>query len=382
MKIGILGAGQLAQMLAEAATQLNIETLCFSDKENVSAAHTSTLFIGDLNNKEDLKNFAAQVDVITLENEFIDTEVLKYLKTFKPVYPDENALQTTQDRLLEKQCFQRLGIACADFIKVDTQQELEAAAKEFNYQAILKTRTMGYDGKGQWVIKSEDWIPAFAGMTAEGKGKTESCHPNAHWIPAFAGMTEKGNEVKESCHPGEGRDPVKTPNLILERMVNFTTECSIIASRNVSGDIVYFPLTENIHKEGILRTSKAPYHNEELQQQAEHYAQKLLNHFNYVGTIAIEFFVTDKGLVANEIAPRVHNSGHWTIEGTKTSQFANHCLAICDMKLGETTAEKPCTMINIIGEHQEIDKKSNSYYHDYFKEARPGRKLAHLTIVE
>lgn len=329
MKIGILGAGQLAMMLAQAARNLNIKTLCFTDQDHTPASHHSDIFLGSLDNPTDLRDFAKQVDIVTLENEFISPEIIKTLKQIKPVYPDEKALSITQDRILEKKLFNQLNIPCADYAEINTLEQLQDHAYSFNHQAILKTRTLGYDGKGQYRIKNSE-------------------------LPKLENYQ----------------------NFILEKLVTFDFEVSIIAARNISRQTIFYPLTLNKHQDGILRTSTAPFENKTLQQQAEGYAKKILLHFNYVGVIAIEFFVLNNQLYANEIAPRVHNSGHWTIEGSRTSQFENHLRAITNLNLGQTNSI-PSVMHNLIGE---IPKKlPQGVLHDYHKTPRANRKVGHVT---
>lgn len=332
MQIGILGAGQLAMMLAQAARSLNIKTLCFTDQDNTPASHHSEIFLGNLDNPTDLKDFAKQVDIITLENEFISPEIIKTLKQIKPVYPDEKALSITQDRILEKKLFNQLNIPCAEYAEINTREQLQEHANLFNHQAILKTRTLGYDGKGQYRIKNTE-------------------------LPKLENYQ----------------------NFILEKLVKFEFEVSIIAARNISQKTIFYPLTLNKHHDGILRTSTAPFENAHLQQQAENYAQKILTDLNYIGVIAIEFFVLNNQLYANEIAPRVHNSGHWTIEGSRTSQFENHLRAIANLHLGKTNSI-PSVMYNLIGEIP--NQLPQGVLHDYYKTPRDNRKVGHVTEVK
>lgn len=340
MKVGILGDGQLAMMLAQASKKIDVETLSFSSQQNSPASFESAIFIGDINNQNDLKRFAQSVDVITFENEFIDAEAITFLKKHTAVYPDASALAITQDRIAEKRLFNALNIPCADFYEIDDIEQLETAAEKFGHAAILKTRRLGYDGKGQCNIKDKSSMTNAIAMLNDTKG-----------------------------------------DLILEKTVAFDCEVSIIAARNNNGDCVYYPLAHNTHVDGILRKSTAPYAQDGLQEKAEIYAQKIIEHFNYVGVIAIEYFVIGNELFANEIAPRVHNSGHWSIEASTTSQFENHLRAVCNMPLGDTETQR-VTMTNIIGTFP--DKTSfpnNAVIHDYHKSERPGRKLGHITCI-
>jgi 5-(carboxyamino)imidazole ribonucleotide synthase len=341
MRVGILGDGQLAMMLAQASKHINVETLCFSSQQNSPASHESEIFTGDINSQDDLKRFAQSVDVITFENEFIDAATIAFLKQYTAVYPDANALAITQDRIAEKKLFNALDIPCADFFEIDNVRQLENAIEKFKYSAILKTRRLGYDGKGQCNIKDKNSMPSASAMLNDTKG-----------------------------------------DLILEKKVAFDCEVSIIAARNSKGDCVYYPLAHNTHVNGILRESTAPYTQDDLQVKAQAYAQKIIEHFNYVGVIAIEFFVVGNELFANEIAPRVHNSGHWSIEASNTSQFENHLRAVTNIPLGDTSTS-PVTMTNIIGTFPAgTSKANNTVIHDYHKSERPNRKLGHITSCD
>jgi 5-(carboxyamino)imidazole ribonucleotide synthase len=338
MKVGILGDGQLAMMLAQASKNIKVETLCFSSQQDSPASHESEIFTGDINSQDDLKRFAQNVDVITFENEFIDGATIAFLKQHVAVYPGANALAITQDRIAEKKLFNTLNIPCADYFEIDNTQQLENATTTFNYSAILKTRRLGYDGKGQCNIKDKNSMPGAITMLNDTKG-----------------------------------------DLILEKKVAFDCEVSIIAARNSNGDCVYYPLAHNTHVDGILRESTAPYSQGDLQEKAQNYAKKIIEHFNYVGVIAIEFFVVANELLANEIAPRVHNSGHWSIEASTTSQFENHLRAVANMPLGDTNTS-PVTMTNIISTFpSNTALPSNAVIHYYHKSERPNRKLGHIT---
>ena len=273
-RIGVLGAGQLALMLAEAGQQLGVDVICAGSPGDC-AAKIAPLVEVDLNSAAEVAAFAQQIDLVTLESENIDAAVLRGLN----LYPNANAVAIAQDRLLEKRFFQQCGIGVAPYAPVDSLGDLESAMAATGLPAILKTRRMGYDGKGQArILRREDAAAAW-------------------------------NEV--------GGVPC-----ILEGMVQFDAEVSLLAARSRSGEIVFYPLIQNVHRDGILRRSDAPFANLALQAQAERYLRDVLERLEYVGVLAVEFFVLGDTLLANEMAPRVHNSGHWTIEGAETSQFA------------------------------------------------------------
>jgi 5-(carboxyamino)imidazole ribonucleotide synthase len=333
-RIGILGAGQLALMLAQASAALGIDVIC-AGQSGDCAEQVAGLKVVDLDDVEEVAAFAAGVDLVTIESENIDAHVLDGLL----LYPNARAVAIAQDRLLEKRFFNDCGIGTAPVAAVDSLTDLEQAIEKIGLPAILKTRRMGYDGKGQVRLR-----------TAE----------------------EAGNAWKEV-----GEVPC-----ILEGMVLFAAEVSLIAARGRTGDIVFYPLIQNHHRDGILRTSIAPFVDEDLQWQAESYLTKLLETLDYIGVLAVEFFVVNGKLLANEMAPRVHNSGHWTIEGSKTSQFENHLRAIAGMELGDTDS-RPTVMLNCIGEMPPLEQTAafpQVFRHDYGKKPRPGRKVGHLTF--
>ncbi len=337
-RIGILGAGQLALMLAQAAEGLGVDVLCAGQPGDCAEQAAPVLTV-DLESAAEVAAFAAQVDLVTIESENIDAAVLRGLN----LYPNPRAVGIAQDRLLEKQFFEQCGIGVAPFAAVDSLEDLERAVAAMGLPAILKTRRMGYDGKGQVrLYKPEDAAAAWA-------------------------------EVGEvPC--------------ILEGMVAFQSEVSLLAARNRAGEIVFYPLVENHHREGILRASIAPYRDAELQLKAERYLRLLLERLEYVGVLAVEFFVFGHDLLANEMAPRVHNSGHWTIEGALTSQFENHLHAILEPAPGRelgSTESRPTVMLNCIGwmpPAAETSAFPMLFRHDYGKEPRPGRKVGHLTF--
>lgn len=341
MRIGIIGAGQLAQMLSLAAVPLGMNVKCIAQSMFDCAAPAADLYVIQQDDEEALQAFAESVDVITYENENINIGIMEFLSQFKPIYPSITALSTTQDRYYEKLLFKEVGIASASYVDVNSKEDLVKGITQLGLPCVLKTRRFGYDGKGQLVIR-------------------------------------------DKADVGEAWDALGKHSLILEKFVKFDYEVSMIAVRNGRGDFAYYPLTHNLHRNGILRESNILLDQPDLQKEAEQQAKLILDHFNYVGVMTIEFFVKDNQLIANEIAPRVHNSGHWTIEGAACSQFENHLRAICNYTLGSTRAENPCRMFNIIGEQprlSELLKFPLAHTHLYGKQPRPGRKLGHVTLV-
>ncbi len=344
MKIGILGAGQLGRMLALAGYPLGLE-FRFFDSNKVSPARSLGEFVnGDFNDAEALKKFANGLSLVTTEFENIDISAVKKMEEDVVFYPGTKAVSISQDRLQEKEFFNGIGIKTAPFAKVDSLPELIDAGKKLGYPLILKTRRLGYDGKGQIVVKSE-----------------------SHAAECY--KTLGGND------------------LIAEGFVKFSRELSVIAVRSVAGETAFYPLNINTHMSGIL--SKTVVSSElvstEIQKKAEALAQKAVAALNYVGVLVIELFETDSGLVVNEMAPRVHNSGHWSIEGANSSQFENHLRAVCSMPLGSTATYGHCAMINILNTKPDMNvvrRIPGAKLHWYGKEPRPGRKLGHVTFVE
>jgi len=333
-RVGVLGAGQLALMLAEAGERLGVEVIC-AGRPGDCAEPVAQILAVDLDDAAMVKAFAERVDVVTIESENIDAEVLRGVKLF----PNAKAVGIAQDRLVEKTFLELCGIAIAPFAAVNCAEDLAAAIAKTGLPGILKTRRMGYDGKGQArIYRAEEAVAAWEAVGA---------------VPS-----------------------------ILEGMVEFEMEMSLLAARDAAGKIVFWPLIENRHRDGILRRSDAPYVDAKLQAVAESYLRKIMEELDYMGVLAVEFFVQGDRLIANEMAPRVHNSGHWTIEGAETSQFENHLRAIAGMELGPT-ASKPMVMLNCIGwmpEESETAKFAGLYRHDYGKAARPGRKVGHLAF--
>jgi len=342
MVVGIVGAGQLGRMMALAGYPLGLEFLFLDKDRRTPGGQVAPILEGELTDRKLLGQLSTRCEVMTFDWENIPVDALEDLPGTARIAPPLRALAAAQDRLSEKRTFELLGIPTTRYASVDSRAALEAAVKSIGLPGVLKTRRMGYDGKGQFVLrKPADLDAAWAALGS-------------------------------------------TP-LLYENLVPFDREVSIIAVRGMDGDIAFYPLNLNVHREGILRLTRAPYGNAALARQAQRAARRLLEHFKYAGVLTIEFFVAGGKLVANEMAPRVHNSGHWTIEGADTSQFENHLRAITGMPLGSTRARGHSAMINLIGELPPRDAllaEPGLHWHDYGKSARPGRKLGHLTVVE
>ncbi len=343
MKIGVLGAGQLGRMLALAGYPLGFEFRFFDAAPDAPAGQLAELCVGRYDDERVLLEFAKSLDVITYEFENVPAKAVKILEKHVPIYPPAKALEFSQDRLTEKSLFRKLNIPVADFYEVNTLEGLQTSLAKMNFAGVLKTRRMGYDGKGQIVIRS----------TAD---------------VATAWQALQGNE------------------LILESFIPFEREVSLLSARSKAGEIKFYPLVENHHRDGILQKSIAPAPNitNELQRQAETYARRVLEELEYVGVLAIEFFVKDHQLIANEMAPRVHNSGHWTIEGAATSQFENHLRAVAGLPLGSAKARGSSVMLNLIGVEpnpRDVLQLEHVHLHWYGKSVRPERKVGHITVV-
>jgi 5-(carboxyamino)imidazole ribonucleotide synthase len=342
--VGVLGAGQLGRMLALAGYPLGLHFVFYDESGDAPAGHLAELRAASWSDGAALDAFAREADVVTYEFENVPVAAATRLAAHVPVFPQPKSLDVAQDRLKEKTLFRELGIGTAPFVAVDTREDLERAAEAIGLPAVLKTRTQGYDGKGQRVLRRpQDLEPAFAAI---------------------------------------GGRP-----LILEGFVPFRRELSILAVRSRTGETAFWPLVENVHRDGILRLSVAPAPDTsaEIAEAAASLAAKVLDALDYVGVLAIELFEHDGRLLANEMAPRVHNSGHWTIEGARTSQFENHLRAVLGWPLGATAANGVCAMVNLIGSVPDpaaILQVEGSHLHLYGKSPRPGRKLGHVTLVE
>lgn len=343
MRVGILGGGQLGRMMTLAGYPLGVRFKHIGSAQDTSSGQVSEQITAEYEDTEALIQFAEGLDVVTYESENVPLDAARVLAEFVPLQPPVRALEASQDRLTEKLTFAQLGIPTAPYAQVDSFEELQAAAARIGYPAVLKTRRMGYDGKGQFVVRRDEEL----NMAWDLLGKNGA--------------------------------------LILEGMVPFDRELSIISVRGRNGQTLFYPLIENQHADGILRASFAPAPdlNEGLQSIAEDYATRVLDSLDYVGVLAIELFQVNAQLIANEMAPRVHNSGHWTIEGAETGQFENHVRAILGYPLGDPTPIGHSAMINLIGVIPPVDhilQYPQAHLHLYGKSARPGRKLGHVTV--
>jgi 5-(carboxyamino)imidazole ribonucleotide synthase len=339
MKVGILGAGQLARMMALAGYPLGVDFIFLDPSADACANPLGEHLHGDYHDPKLLAELVERADVVTYEFENVPASVAEFLSSHTQVHPSPQALAVAQDRLVEKTFFNGIGIPTPTYAAVDSLEALAGVMAKIGYPAILKSRTQGYDGKGQSVLKSADDL-ADAWQLLEG-------------VPA-----------------------------IVEAFVPFSREISIIAARSVSGAIAFYPLSENVHRGGILRVSICRA-DDAMQAQAEDFCTRLLEALNYVGVLALELFEVDGKLIANECAPRVHNSGHWTIEGAETSQFENHLRAVMDLPLGATTAVGKTAMVNFIGGlplYEDVLAITGAHLHLYGKEPRKGRKVAHATL--
>lgn len=342
MTVGILGGGQLGYMLALAGYPLGLHFRFLDPSPEAPVGRIAPRVTAEYIDEGSLEKFAHGLEVVTYEFENVPVQAASFLAERVPVYPPTVALEEAQDRVREKRLFRKLEIPTTEFAEVPDGKALDGAIKQVGLPAILKTCRMGYDGKGQWLLRNEE-------------------------------------EVERA------RQEMPTVPMVLEKFVPFTREVSILGVRSVSGETAFYPLIENHHRGGILRLSIAPAPNLSggLQRLAEGYARKVLEELGYAGVLCIEFFEVDGNLLANEMAPRVHNSGHWTIEGAVTSQFENHLRAILRLPLGSTEAYGHAAMINLIGEVPEsapLLKVTNAHLHLYGKGLRLGRKVGHITV--
>ena len=340
-KVGIVGAGQLGRMLALSAYPLGVSCLFLDRSADAPGGQVAPILVGELDDPGRLEELALRSDVLTFDWENIPGCSLAPLRKLTRIRPPRAALEVSQDRLREKALFSALKIPVAAHSRVDARKDLVRATAKLGCRGILKTRRMGYDGKGQCLIERAEDI-------------------DVAW------------------------DRIGGAGLIYEKLQAFSREISIIGARSQTGDIAFYPLSENIHSGGVLRYSLAPFVDEPLERMARRHLTKVMEHLKYVGVLAIEFFVVDGRLVANEMAPRVHNSGHWTIEGCITSQFENHMRAICGLPLGSTRALGHAAMINFLGQMPDISRllaMEGLGFHDYGKAQRAGRKLGHCTIL-
>ncbi|QNU16433.1 5-(carboxyamino)imidazole ribonucleotide synthase [Thermomonas sp. XSG] len=343
--VGILGGGQLARMMALSGAPLGLRFLVLDTVGDACAGQFAPMVVGDYNDQSALTEFAARVDVATFDFENVPAESAQWLTARVPVFPNPRALATAQDRLAEKTLFREQGIPVPPFAAIDTREQLQAAVAEIGTPCILKTRRLGYDGKGQFRIKSPGDV-------------------DAAWDALGAQAARVG--------------------LILEGFVAFQHELSVVAVRGRDGEFRAWPLTENWHVDGVLSASLAPAQvDDALRATALSHARKLAEALDYVGVFALELFCRDGELLANEMAPRVHNSGHWTIEGSETSQFQNHLRAVLGMPLGDTRMVGYACMLNWLGEMPDPEpvlREAGGHWHDYGKASREGRKVGHATL--
>jgi 5-(carboxyamino)imidazole ribonucleotide synthase len=345
--VGILGGGQLARMLALSGAPLGLRFLVMDTEADACAGQFAPLLVGDYRDEAALAEFASRVDVATFDFENVPAESAEWLAARIPVFPSPRALAVAQDRLVEKNLFRRLGIPVGEYAAVDTRSMLDAEVARIGGACVLKTRRLGYDGKGQFRIKSPaDIETAWQALGAQ----------------------------------------ARTVGLIVEAFIPFQREFSVVAVRGRDGEFRTWPLTENWHVDGVLSASLAPaIAQADLAQQAFAHARKLAEALDYVGVFALELFCRDGELLANEMAPRVHNSGHWTVEGAETSQFENHLRAVLGLPLGDTRMLGHACMLNWIGEMPDrsaVLAEPAGHWHDYGKLPRAGRKVGHATLRE
>jgi len=343
--VGILGGGQLGRMLALAAARLGLKSHIFEPGQNPPAAQvawkTTTADYGDVSA---LRAFARSVDVVTYEFENIPTDALDVIEEICAIYPGRAALAASQDRVQEKNFLTGLGLTCAPYAAVDTQDDLGRAIGKIGTPAILKTRRFGYDGKGQSRLKS----PADA---------------HSAW------------------------EAINGSPAVLEGFVTFSHEVSVIGARSIDGGVVCFDPGENVHRDGILHTTTVPAALTLAQRtDAVILTGRIMNALNYVGVMGVELFVTPKGLIVNEIAPRVHNSGHWTQNGCVIDQFEQHIRAVAGWPLGDGRRHSDVIMTNLIGDEvleiKTLAQDMSAGLHLYGKaEARAARKMGHVNRI-
>jgi 5-(carboxyamino)imidazole ribonucleotide synthase len=316
--VGVIGGGQLGRMLALAGLPLGLRFRFLDPASDACAGGVGELLVGSYNDPVLLERLADGAAAVTYEFENVPVDAARRVGAL----PSARALELSQDRLTEKELFRRLGIPTARF----------GSLAETGLPALVKTRRLGYDGRGQRLVRAEE--PLRAGELAE-------------------------------------------------EVVPFARELSLLAVRGRDGATAFYPLVENVHEKGILRLSRAPA-ADAPQAEAEGYGRRLLDELDYVGVLALELFEVDGRLLANELAPRVHNTGHWTIEGAETSQFENHLRSVLGLPLGSTAARSPCAMVNLIGNVpplEELLALPGAHVHLYGKDSRPGRKVGHVTLV-
>lgn len=344
--VGILGGGQLARMLVLSGVPLGLRFQVLDPSTDACAGHVAPLLRGAYDDLAVLDELGSRVDVATFDFENVPAEAARHLAGATQVLPSPAALAAAQDRLTEKTMFRKLGIPVPAFEDVTSRESLGAAIASVGTPCILKTRRLGYDGKGQFRIR-------------------EAANADAAWQALGAQAESVG--------------------LILEAFVPFERELSVVAVRGRDGEFRTWPLTWNWHVDGVLSASLAPAPAVEpaLAEAAFGHARRLAEALDYVGVFALELFCRGGEVLANEMAPRVHNSGHWTIEGAQASQFENHLRAVLGLPLGATEAIGHACMLNWIGEMPDpapVLREAGGHWHDYGKQARPGRKVGHATV--
>lgn len=341
-RVGIIGAGQLGRMMALAGYPLGVQCRFLDRQADAPGGQVGSIRTAALDDIAALTALAEESDVVTFDIENVPVQALEQLDRITPVRPPPAAVAAAQDRLAEKQLFQSLNIPTAEFVTVDSEEDAAAAARTLPLPIVLKARRMGYDGRGQRIARRAD-------------------------------------ELVEAWHE------LGKPAAIAECWVDFEREVSLIGAQGAGDARVFYPLTENTHRDGILISCVAPAENVAAQSIAEQWMGEIMSRFAYRGILTIEFFETDAGLVANEMAPRVHNSGHWTIEGAGISQFENHLRAILGWPLGDTRAVAHAAMLNLLGTLPDRDTvlaQRGAHLHVYGKAPRPKRKLGHCTLVD
>ena len=341
--IGILGGGQLAKMLATAAADLgfNINIYC-PDRDCPAAQVANKMVFGNYDDNENLVAFAKNVDILTYEFENIDTKALEELDQIVDIRPSIKALKISQDRFTEKIFLNSLGIKTTQFYRIDGVSDIEKLLVKLKKPMLIKTRRLGYDGKGQVLIKTQDEI-------------------NEHFTR---------NKLAPS---------------IAEEVISFDRELSVIIVRDKEGNIKTFEPGENVHKRGILVTTTLPSSTSEvLKNDAVTIARKIVANLDYIGVMGVEFFLKENELYVNEIAPRVHNSGHWTMDGSYSSQFQQHIRAIMDLPLLSTERHSDIIMYNLIGKVTSnlANNELAKVYVYGKKDSRPGRKMGHINLIK
>lgn len=339
--IGVLGGGQLGRMMGIAGIPLGLRFVFLDPGAEACAGEVGELVQADFDDANAACRLAERVDVATFDFENVPDSTALAFEHVCPLYPASNALGAAQDRLAEKNLMTELGIAVGGFHPVSSRMDLLEGVERLGFPAVLKTRRLGYDGKGQFVLRDQEDLERAWQQLGEAE-------------------------------------------LILEAFVPFEAECSLIGVRGSDGDTRFWPLTRNVHNRGILALSLPGVFDESLQAAAEQKMLRLMDHFDYRGVLTIEFFLHGGELLVNEIAPRVHNSGHWSIDGAICSQFENHVRAVSGMPLGDTHMTGHSMMFNWIGEMPDaasVMQVPGVHWHDYGKAPRPGRKIGHATLT-